>query len=568
MKKIVLFYVSVVPRAVLIVALLGTNASFASDMRPDAQQLLVHGGTIITMYEKNAEVEALLVENGVIKALGSMEEMLNVSQNPLHLNLNGKTILPGFIDSHVHVHQLGAEKIKANLVGADSVEEMVSRLRGFYPAPRAGQWLVGQGWDEGKWASMGYPDRKLLDAAFPDNPVYLQSLHGFAVFCNKAALDIGGVNRSSADPEVGQILKRKNGQPTGVLLTLARELVKIHIPDASVAQRKRAIREGMLLMAAAGVTSIHEAGIREKNLQAFMELRQEDNLPIRVYGFLDGNNEALMQKMFTRGPIIDPEYWLTIRGIKVYYDGSLGSRTALLRAPYSDKPEEANMTERISPQRVASLASRAVKHGFQLAVHAIGDEGNDRTLNIYENALKFDAYPDHRWRIEHAQVVLPDYYQRVASMGVISSMQSSHAVGDSAWAEQRVGADRIRHAYAWQNILKAGGKLIINSDLPGEPWRPVNTLHFAVTRQNLADEPIGGWYSDQRLTVMQALKAMTSEGAYAAFQEDKVGSLKAGAYADFVILDKDPRTTKLVDLKNLEVVATWVNGKRVWQSTD
>jgi predicted amidohydrolase YtcJ len=289
-------------------------------------------------------------------------------------------------------------------------------------------------------------------------------------------------------------------------------------------------------------------------------------LPIRVYGFLDGNNETLMQKMFERGPVIDPQGWLTIRGIKVYYDGSLGSRTALLRAPYSDKPEDANMTERISPQRVASLAKRAVKHGFQLAVHAIGDEGNDRALNIYENALRYEAYPDHRWRIEHAQVVLPNYYQRVAHLGVISSMQSSHAVGDSGWAEQRVGADRIRHAYAWQNILNAGGKLIMNSDLPGEPWQPVNTLHFAVTRQNLADEPRGGWYADQSLSVMQALKAMTSEGAYAAFQEDKVGSLKPGAFADFVILNKDPRKTSSVDLKKLKILSTWVNGNQVWHA--
>ncbi len=558
MKSPVLFLVSVV---LLLSTGLCTNA-----VSSNSSQLLVHGGTIITMHENVPEAEAMLIEDGVIKALGSKKELLDLAEKALLVNLDGSTVLPGFIDSHVHVHQLGAEKVKANLVGTQTVKQMIDRLRAFYPAPKAGEWLIGQGWDEGKWGSRGYPDRKLLDEAFPENPVYLQSLHGFAVFCNKKALDIGGVNRSTPDPEVGQILKRKNGQPTGVLLTLARELVSIHIPDASVAQRKRAIREGMLLMAAAGVTSIHEAGIREKNLQAFEELRQENALPIRVYGFLDGNNETLMQKMFSRGPVIDPEYWLTIRGIKVYYDGSLGSRTALLREPYSDKPEDANMTERISPQRVASLATRAVQGGFQLAVHAIGDEGNDRTLNIFENALKYEAYPDHRWRIEHAQVVLPNYYQRVVNMGVISSMQSSHAVGDSTWAEQRVGADRIRHAYAWQKILNAGGSLIMNSDLPGEPWQPVNTLHFAVTRQNLADQPSGGWYADQSLSVMQALKAMTSEGAYAAFQEDKVGSLRTGAFADFVVLDRDPRKVKAGQLKNLEILSTWVNGKRVWQA--
>ena len=219
MKSFMSFGISIVSPlsgAMLVVALLLSNGLSAGSLNTDSQQLIVHGGTIVTMHESNPEVEALLVENGVIKALGSKREMMDISQNAQVLDIKGNTVLPGFIDSHVHVHQLGAEKIKANLVGTESVDEMVKRLRVFYPAPEVGQWLIGQGWDEGKWGSKGYPDRKLLDDAFPDNPVYLQSLHGFAVFCNKKALDIGGIDRSTPDPKVGQILKRKNGQPTGV----------------------------------------------------------------------------------------------------------------------------------------------------------------------------------------------------------------------------------------------------------------------------------------------------------------------------------------------------------------
>jgi len=273
-----------------------------------------------------------------------------------------------------------------------------------------------------------------------------------------------------------------------------------------------------------------------------------------------------MKKMFKQGPILDPEHRLTIRGIKIYYDGSLGSRTALLREPYADEPSKANMTERITPQRVANLADRAVKHGFQLAVHAIGDEANDRVLNIFETALNSYKNLDHRWRIEHAQVVFPNYYQRVAKMGIISSMQSSHAVGDSVWAEDRLGAKRIQLAYGWQNILQAGGRLIINSDLPGEPWRPEQTLHFAVTRQDLNDQPPRGWYPKQRLSIMTALNSMITESAYAAFQEDVLGSLKIGTLADFIILDKDPRNIPDQEIKQLKVQSTWVNGKKVWST--
>jgi len=253
---------------------------------------------------------------------------------------------------------------------------------------------------------------------------------------------------------------------------------------------------------------------------------------------------------------------LAIAAVKVFYDGSLGSRTAMLRAPYSDHPELANPTERITPAAVKALADQAAATGFQMAVHAIGDEGNDRTLTIYEDALA--AYPnkDHRWRIEHAQVVLPNYYQRVAKLGVISSMQSSHAMGDSAWAEDRLGGQRIHYAYAWQRVLDNGGRLIINSDLPGEPWTPAETLYFAVNRQKLDGTPAQGWYPGQALSVNQALQAMTLGGAHAAFQEAMTGSLAVGKAADFIIVDNNPLTMAASDLAQLQVIEIYVAGSK------
>jgi predicted amidohydrolase YtcJ len=278
---------------------------------------------------------------------------------------------------------------------------------------------------------------------------------------------------------------------------------------------------------------------------------------------LDGNDAQLMNEWFERGPLIDPQAWLTIRAIKIYYDGSLGSRTALLAEPYADKPAAAHMTERIAPATIASLAVRAATRGFQLATHAIGDEGNNRTINIYGSALAAHPVTDHRWRIEHAQVVLPDYFARAAALGVISSMQSSHAVGDSAWAEQRLGPARIKYAYAWRRVLDAGGRLLINSDLPGEPWEPMQTLYFTVTRKPLGAGAAAGWRTDQALTVTEAIAAMTLSGAYAAFQEDRLGSLSAGKFADFIELDRDPRHIAADDLQSIRVLRTWIAGKVV-----
>jgi predicted amidohydrolase YtcJ len=528
--------------------------------------VLIQNAQILTMDSERPSADALLIENNKIVAVGSGEDII---QNPEFkdsettiIDLNGATVLPGFIDSHVHVRELGMDKIKADLVGVKNVEDIVARVTEFYPDPKPGEWLIGQGWDEGYFASIGYPDRAPLDAAFPGNPIHLESLHGFGGFYNGAALKIAGIDADTPNPKVGDILKRDDGVPTGVMLTLAQDLVNQHIPPASPERVQQAIKAGLQEMAVAGVTSIHEAGMARQDVEAFTQLRAKNQLPIRVYGMLDGNDEALMQEWFAKGPLEDDTDFLDIRGIKVFYDGSLGSRTALMAEPYSDEPDAASPTERISPAAVRSLADRAIQHGFQMAVHAIGDEGNNRTLNIYEAAIE-GKNSDHRWRIEHAQVVLPDFYKRMADLGALASMQSSHAVGDSAWAEDRVGAERIVHAYAWQRILGAGGTLMMNSDLPGEPWTPMETLYFAVTRKHLDGNESTGWYADQALSTQQALEAMTTANAYGAYQEKMLGSLEPGKWADFVILDSNPLDTPADQLKDIKVLQTWVAGKKV-----
>lgn len=530
----------------------------------DTENKIFYGGNILTFSDGAQSPEAILIKGDTIRKTGTMVELTRLAPIAQQVDLKGKTLMPGIIDSHVHVRELGMDEVKADLVGVENVEQIVERLKARYPNPVKGDWLIGQGWDEGAFASIGYPDRAALDAAFPDNPIKLESLHGFGGFYNDAALKIAGIDKDTAEPEVGNILRRDNGEPTGVMLTLAQGLVNKHVPEPSQAQLEEAILAGLNKMAAAGVTSIHEAGMTPEDITAFKALAAREALPIRVYGMLDGNDEDLMQDWFAQGPLDDPLDFLDIRGVKVFYDGSLGSRTALMAKPYSDEPDSAKPTERITPAAVLSLGERSAKYGFQMAVHAIGDEGNNRTLGLYEKALATQPAQDHRWRIEHAQVVLPDFYKRQAELGVLASMQSSHAVGDSKWAEDRVGPQRIKHAYAWQTILENGGRLLMNSDLPGEPWEPMQTLHFAVNRKPL-DAPIEakGWYMEQALSVPETLKAMTIENAYGAFQENKLGSLEAGKWADFIILDSNPLTMPPHQLKDIEVVETWVAGRKL-----
>lgn len=532
---------------------------------PDAQMII--GATFVTM-DRGPAPEAMLIKDGRILGLGAPVDLSQLSDDILVTDMSGKTIIPGVVDSHVHVRELGMDAIKVDLVGVKNVDEIVARIRAQRPNAVPGQWIIGQGWDEGAFADLGgpggYPTTQALSMAYPDTPIALEALHGFAAMANDAALAKAGITATTPDPEGGTILHRADGQPSGVLLTLSQALLFDAVPDPDQTQIEQAIIAGLTTMAAQGVTSVHEAGMEGRDVEAFTALAARGELPIRVFGLLNGNDGALMAEWFDRGPRDDPDDWLDIGGIKVFYDGSLGSRTALMRAPYSDRPDAARPTVRISLAEVESLGEDARTHGFQMAVHAIGDEANANILTSYERRLAPDDAgntPDHRWRIEHAQVVTADFAARAATLGVIASMQPSHAMGDSAWAEDRVGPRRIHRAYAWKSFQEAGVPIIFNSDLPGEPWTPMETLHFAVTRTKLDGSPVGGWYPDEALTREASLRAMTISGAHAAFQDEVLGSLTVGKWADFVVLSDNPLTAP--DLRAITVEATYVAGEPV-----
>lgn len=544
-------------------ALLLTTACVPADNRDST---LYTGADIITF--DGSTPETMLVIDGRIAGLGVAEDMQRLAHRPKRVDLSGKTIMPGVVDSHVHVRELGMDAIKVDLVGVKTMADIVSRIQSQRANIAPGVWIIGQGWDEGAFADYsgpdetvnGYPVTDRLSTAFPDNPIALESLHGFGAMANAKALEIAGIDRDRDDPPGGTILRKANGAPTGVLLTLSQALLFEHVPAPTQAQREEAIKAGLSQMAKAGVTSVHEAGMSREDVAAFRALADRGELPIRVFGMLNGNDDELMADWFASGPLDDPDDWLDIGGIKVFFDGSLGSRTAMLSEPYSDKPDAAKPTARIHLDAIDKLAVQAIDTGFQMAVHAIGDEANDCIIANYELRL-YPADYDHRWRIEHAQVLSEDFFKRAADLFVIASMQPSHAMGDSDWAEDRVGPDRIKRSYAWDSLQEAGVPIIFNSDLPGEPWKPMETLHFAITRTKLDGPPLGGWYDNEALSREASLKAMTLDGAHAAFQDDALGSLETGKWADFVVLSDNPLTAD--DVRMIEVEATYVAGARV-----
>ena len=554
--------------AALLSACAATHSVPTSPQPTQAQ--LITGATFVTLDEARSP-DAMLIEEGRIVELGSEADLKAMRPEASVLDFSGRTILPGFVDSHVHVRELGLDAIKVDLVGADTVEEIVARIQDQRPNLAPGDWVIGQGWDEGAFASYdgedavgGYPTTAAISAAFPDNPVALESLHGFAAMANAKAMERVGIDSTTPDPEGGTILRDASGQPTGVLLTLAQGLLFDHVPAPDDAQIEAAIIAGLTQMADAGVTSVHEAGMTAQDVKAFQSLAAQGRLPIRVVGLLNGNDKDLMAHWFERGIEDDPQDWLDIRGIKVFFDGSLGSRTAILHQPYSDRPDAARPTARISLDDMDALGDQAEEHGFQMAVHAIGDAANHQVLDQYERHLTGgdrSAPPDHRWRIEHAQVVDRDFTQRAADLQIIASMQPSHAMGDSDWAEDRVGPDRILRAYSWKTFQDAGVPVIFNSDLPGEPWTPMETLHFAVTRTKLDGSPQGGWYANEALGREASLRAMTIDGAHAAFQDAMLGSLAPGKWADFVVLSDNPMTAP--DIRTIKVEATFVAGEPV-----
>ncbi|MCU1227979.1 MAG: putative secreted protein [Acidobacteria bacterium] len=501
----------------------------------------------------------VLVHGDRIAAVGPADQLRREHPNAHVVDATGATILPGLTDAHGHLYGLGLSLDTVNLGGAPTYDEAIARVKDRASRAHANEWILGRGWDQNRWPGRQFPTAAPLDAAIADHPVWLRRVDGHAGVANSAAIRAAGVTRDTPDPEGGRILRDAHGEPTGVFIDGAMSLIDAKVPPPSAALRKARVLAAAKAIAANGLTEMHDAGADDATIDAVRELVRDGTFPIRVYMMVSDDERAL-NEWFARGPLVGFGDRLTVRSVKLYADGALGSRGAALLAPYSDDPGNTGLLL-AKPEHLRDVASRALKAGFQVNTHAIGDRGVRNVIDAYEAA---GVTPEKRFRIEHFQVVAPEDFARIARLGIIASMQPTHATSDMPWAADRVGAERIRGAYAWRTVLNSGARLALGSDFPVEDVNPFFGLYSAVTRQEQTGNPPGGWYPDQKLTMDEAVRGFTQDAAYAAFEEDSRGVIEPGKLADFTIVEGDLYNAPLSDLWKSKVRMTVVGGEVVY----
>jgi predicted amidohydrolase YtcJ len=535
--------------------------------RESPADLILLARHIYTMDGSKPEVRAVAIRGKRIVLTGSAREVLRLKgKQTLVLDLKDDTVLPGLIDAHCHVLGLGRYLAELRLEGTSSpkqIADMVIEKQRMMPK---GAWISGRGWDQNEWKIKQFPTWRDLKGS-EENPVYLRRVDGHAAWVNEKALELCEISKSTPDPPGGRIIRDDQGNPTGVFIDKAADLISDRMPVPSYTEKLKFVRTAIRECNRLGLTGVHDAGVDSVTLDIYRELFSKGELTLRIYAMLDGEEQRLLDSYFAQGPVEEADHHLTIRSVKLYADGALGSRGAALLEPYSDDPGQKGLLVRPEAE-LCRITDDALAHGYQVCTHAIGDAANRIVLNIYERALKEDPVQDARLRIEHAQVVSPDDMPRFAALGVIPSMQPGHATSDMDWAEARLGPERIKGAYAWRKFLDEGCRIPCGSDFPVESANPLWGIYAAVTRQDHAGRPAGGWYPEERMTIVEALRGYTLDAAYAEFAEKLKGSITAGKLADIVVLDRNVLKEPPEALLKARVVYTIVGGIIVYENKE
>ncbi len=554
-------------RALLLSLAIGSMLSGPTALGAEAlpaSERLLHNVTIWTLDPAQPEATAMVWgRDGRIIATGHADALFGRFPSAERIDGARGFVIPGLIDAHAHLMNLGHALMRVDLAGTTSKQQIVERLQAFAEELPPGAWLLGRGWDQNRWAEREFPTAADLDAAFPDRPVWLRRVDGHAGWANSAALrrverELDG----DWQPDGGRILRR-DGRATGVLIDTAMDLLDAVVPEASDATREQALHRALAESVRFGLTGVHDMGVSLDDLALYRRFADAGALPLRITAYADGDGDALTA-LCAFGPMQHAGGRLQMRGVKLYADGALGSRGAVLLADYHDEPGHRGLWV-TRPEQLDQTVARAQRCGVQLAVHAIGDAGNRAVLDLYAKHLDRSG-GEPRWRVEHAQVVALDDIARFATLGVLASMQPTHATSDMPWAGDRLGPQRLGGAYAWQRMREAGVRMPFGSDFPVEAVDPRLGLHAAVTRQDADGNPPGGWLPEQRMTLEQALRGFTVEAAHAGFAEAEVGALQPGRRADFVVLDGDPRRLGSDRLRSLPIRSTWVDGATVFEA--
>lgn len=508
-------------------------------------------------------------ENGRVLALGDAKTLLARYPEARRIDAGKATVIPGLIDAHAHLMGLGYALMRADLVGSQDKAEIIQRLREYEKTLPAGAWLLGGGWDQNDWPQKAFPTAADLDATFPDRPVWLERVDGHAGWANSAALRavekklVGKKLQGDWHPDGGRIV-RDGDVATGVFVDGAMQLVNEVIPPPDAAFREQALQRALQATARNGLTGVHDMGVSREDLALYRQFADSGRLPLRIAAYADGDGGALAD-LCANGLYQHASDRVRMQGVKLYVDGALGSRGAALLEDYSDEPGNRGLLV-TTPEAFESAVAKAKRCGVQVATHAIGDRGNRMVLDTYAKVLGDDAKADHRWRIEHSQIVALKDIPRFAQLGVIASMQPTHATSDMPWAQDRVGKERIAGAYAWRRLLDSGARLALGSDFPVEQVDPRLGLYAAATRQDREGHPSGGWLAEQKLSAAEALRGFTADAAWAGKDENASGRLVPGLPADFVIVENDPLTMPVAQLDDLKIRSTWIDGKPVYKA--
>ncbi|NWG00111.1 MAG: amidohydrolase [Thermoanaerobaculaceae bacterium] len=506
---------------------------------------------------------AIVVREGRIVAVGeegALHHFRRVAREVVELG--DAHVFPGLTESHGHLLGFGAALEQVDLVGARSFQEVIARVREAARALPPGEWVVGRGWDQNDWPDKNFPHHAALSAALPDHPALLRRIDGHAVLTNAAGLAAAGITGHTPDPPGGRILRDQHGEPSGVLVDAACELLERAAPAPSPEAVERQVLLAGQRLASLGFTEIHDAGTTRQGLEVLQRLAAEGRLPIRVYAMVEGSDEAAVREAYARGAWLSTDGMLAVRAVKYYADGALGSRGALLGEPYTDEPGTRGLE--VTPlERLGEFIRRAGEAGFQPCVHAIGDAAVRRVLDLYERELG-GAARTLRARIEHAQIVREEDVPRFAALGVIASVQPTHCTSDMPWAPQRLGPERIAWAYRWRSLLAAGARLCLGSDVPVENPDPRRGVWAAVTRRPFEGTGGEGWNLPEALTAAEAVAGFTSWAAYAAFEEEWRGAIRAGFAADFTVVDRDLSAGEVTVVREARILRTVVAGRDVF----
>ena len=507
--------------------------------------------------------QTMVIEGGKVKQIG--DDALAEGTGGEVFNLEGKTVLPGLIDAHGHVMGLGFQELNVNLAGIETLEATLDTIKAYAEANPELEWIQGRGWNQTLWPENEFPTAADLDKVVDDRPVWLTRVDGHAAWANTMAMEMANISKDTPDPQGGKIIRDGNGTATGVFIDAAENYVSQIIPEPSDQERKIALEKALEKMASEGLTSVHDAGIPAQTWELYKNFADQGKMTTRIYAMIGGTGNDF-DELSQNGPIDSyANDRLALRSVKISADGALGSRGAAMKEPYSDDPGNRGLLF-YEQERLNQMVDKSVSNGYQTNIHAIGDRANDVVLNAFEQAKEEYGDQGLRHRIEHAQIVSLSDIPRFEELDLIASMQATHATSDMNMAEDRVGPERIKGGYAWQKFLDQGTVIANGSDFPVEHVNPFFGLYSSVTRQDHEGNPPGGWYGEESLNRKEAFRSFTIDAAYAAHQEDVLGSLEPGKWADFIIIDRDYFEVPAIEIWQTEVLETWVAGEKVYNN--